>query len=108
MKKLLLTTIALSLFQTPVFGQVNLDNDELYLYGKFRGVLFCTALQHGAKNVQDIARFKDMLDNPEINLADSIYEVASPAQREYFFNGWVNYTKENCPAEMNKLRRNYQ
>ncbi len=103
MKKLLLTTIALSLFQTPGFAEVNMSNYDLYTQGKIRGILFCTALQSGARTVNDIRNFKEEIDNADINLADRIYERASPAQKEYFSNGWQVYTMQNCPNEMKRM-----
>lgn len=103
MKKLILTTIALSLLQTPAFAEVTLSNFEIYMQGKIRGILYCQAFKGGARTVQDIVRFKEQLNDPDINFADRVYYLASPAQKEYFSNGWQVYTMQNCPNEMKRM-----
>lgn len=104
MKKLILTLFTATLFQTPAFAEAPFSNFEIYNYGKIRGILFCNALKAGAKNIPDIARFKDMLNNPDINLAERVYDLSNDAQKKYFFNGWMVYTHDNCPNEMKRLR----
>ena len=103
MKKLILTLFTATFFQNPVFAEVNMSNYDLYMQGKIRGILFCTALQSGARTLDDIRNVKKQLNNADINLADRIYELASPAQKEYFSNGWQVYTMQNCPNEMKRL-----
>jgi hypothetical protein len=104
MIKQLISSIILSiLFQTPVSGSVNLSDNDIYYHGKILGVLYCVALESGAKTTSDVIDIQEKINDADINLAGKVYASASTQQKKIFVMGFTQYTSQECPNEINRF-----
>lgn len=106
MRKLLLTTLAFISFQTPVFAQVNIGQKEIHRMGEIRGMVYCAALQNGARTPEQIGKMSTYMKDPDIDRSYRLYDRLSSAQKEIYLDGMYEIVENHCYMLFKEYKNN--